>query len=686
VGSISRSASQVALFALFVAACSASDGGGGARPGTGIADSGLRDAVVDAARIWDLGPPDAAPPPHDAAPLPDAAPPCAPPGTAECVPGEPEVVRFCPGGGHWIEQICPEGRTCRDGACTVPGADCEQGQRTCLGDTQPATCDPGNGWRMDAACAEGERCFRGECLNADCAAAAEQHSYLGCDYWPVDLPTTRYSGPGTTHTDSPLGVILVNPDAAQPAHVTAYGPDGTVGSLVATYDMTPPVGDSMIPVQMYQAVHLQTQVHGSDGGVILGAFDHADHLEVPPGGMLRLLLPHDAPTDRHSGIARTAWRVQSDRPMAAYQFSPLCCNYSFSNDASLLLPASALGTGYRFIGVPSQGGSTQAMTIVALTDDTRVHFTFPADAVAQSDPAGHFVLDVDDLHQATVRLAAHEVLTVQAGYGPLTAVQRDLTGTLVESSMPVAVFSSHQCARYPDGTAACDHLEEQLFPIGTWGRQFVLMPPADRGHPAPETEATWWRVLADRDGAQVRLGEPFAALAAQPPGNLGTPDCAMRLADPQTLSLGPGESCELGTRHPIYLDATAPVLVMGIMGGQGTTGIESPYGARAGDPSMFLAPPVRQYRDDYEFLTPSTYALNYVTLVAPPGATLTLDGAALSLDGGVAVPGDTHLIHHVALRRGAHHLTGSAPFGILLYAYDDFVSYAFTGGLDLRKE
>jgi hypothetical protein len=43
------------------------------------------------------------------------------------------------------------------------------------------------------------------------------------------------------------------------------------------------------------------------------------------------------------------------------------------------------------------------------------------------------------------------------------------------------VFGGHSCARVPNATVGdCDHLEEQIFPIDTWGRHFVAgrAPPA----------------------------------------------------------------------------------------------------------------------------------------------------------------------------------------------------------------
>ena len=41
-----------------------------------------------------------------------------------------------------------------------------------------------------------------------------------------------------------------------------------------------------------------------------------------------------------ASIRKDAFRVQTTYPVVAYQFSPYCCNYSFSNDASLLLPTN----------------------------------------------------------------------------------------------------------------------------------------------------------------------------------------------------------------------------------------------------------------------------------------------------------------------------------------------------------
>jgi hypothetical protein len=128
---------------------------------------------------------------------------------------------------------------------------------------------------------------------------------------------------------------------------------------------------------------------------------------------------------------------------------------------------------------------------------------------------------------------------------------------------------------------------------------------------------------------------------------------------------------------------------MGFMAGEAAA--SSGEGTSIGDPSMFLLAPVEQFRDDYTFLTPETYAQDYMTLVLLRDAAggLTLDGAPVDpQDPGLRaepVLGSRYMLLHVPVGDGVHRVEGTAPFGLLVYAYDRYVSYAYTGGLNLTK-
>ncbi|MCA9545956.1 MAG: IgGFc-binding protein, partial [Myxococcales bacterium] len=128
-----------------------------------------------------------------------------------------------------------------------------------------------------------------------------------------------------------------------------------------------------------------------------------------------------------------------------------------------------------------------------------------------------------------------------------------------------------------------------------------------------------------------------------------------------------------------------PLLVVGLLGGQDLVQADSPFGTRAGDPSLFLVPPDRQLRRDYAFLVPGTYALDFLTVVAAADTALALDGEPVDLAGAAPIPGTARVFLHLPLGDGGHRVTGDGPFAIRVTAFDDFVSYALTGGLDLRK-
>ena len=605
---------------------------------------------------------------------------CDTPGVRRCpVEGEPGQL-ICESDGLWRAAACPRGLVCLGGECLAPEG-CEEGARSC-GQGEVVVCREG-AWQPLTVCAEGLVCAAGRCMSPACGVAAQNRSYVGCEYWPTDLQAYRVRGQEAPVIDNaPMGVVLFNPSADVEARVTLTDPEGGLAQILRNYVMQPPEGGGL-PDGGYPQTLLRSLVVDANRSPVGDPIGEADDLPVPPGGRVQMLLPRRGFGAIPSEVRRNAWRLTSDSPVVAYQFNPMCCNYSFSNDASLLIPASALGRDYRFIGVPAQSEGSAELAVVGTEDATRVTLTVPPRVEVSMDEAGRLA---QAGNQITVTLDAHEVAMVHVGQGPFDAIQRDLTGVEVDSSAPVAVFSGHHCARAPARLGACDHLEEQLFPTFAWGRSFSLAPLAPRSDPPVPTEVIYWKILADRADTRVTFSTPFAALDALPPANVGATDCASLLADEVTVRLEAGGYCEFGSARPVGLDRDAPLLVAGVISGQLSTGAVEAVGANAGDPSLFLVAPDRQHRADYVFLTPNTYAVDYVTLVAPPGTTLNLDGAELDLAQAHPIPGRDRVVLHVPLIDGVHRLTGSHPFGIVVYAYDDFVSYAFTGGLNLEKE
>ena len=454
--------------------------------------------------------------------------------------------------------------------------------------------------------------------------------------------------------------------SSQPAHFSVYDADGSLSELIIEREIPPP---AFIPTGA-TAVTVRSEILGADGLAVNAGFATADGVEIPAQGMAIILVDNTGlPTA--SEIGTNTWRVVTDRPVVAYQFGPYCCNYSYTNDASLLLPVPALNREYIHIGVPTWGlleddgnggqsisGAEASLSVVAPFDGTNVHIELPAGAEIM--PGGGVT---QSGNQIEVQLEAGEVLNVMAAratsLGQQVPPTVDLSGSLIRSSRPVAVFSGHACTYYPQDQGACDHLEEQLFPVDVWGSEYELVPPVMRfDNASVATEAAYWKIIARDDGTRISLSAPYSTLDVFPPGFPAVPSCGEYLADDNTIELDAREFCEFGTRAAVVMSGDKPFQVMGIISGQDSTAVfggftETP---RAGDPAIYLVPPVRQYRNDYAFLAPTTYYVDYITVITPPGANMILDGSPVNLSGGQPDPRVIQrLCAHRDRRRGAQH-------------------------------
>ena len=565
-----------------------------------------------------------------------------------------------------------------------------------IGDSGPtlpplgSECDPSD----ESSCADNLECYDGFCRSRECVAAANARSYLGCDYLAADLPNLAYAPMGGT-PDSPLGVVLANSSPNLPAPFWVNDAIGNPAELIAEVTVAPP---NIPGIPTTTPVTVFSMLTDNTGAIVEERFGTAQGLEIPGGGMAVILLPHHGYLEE-SRVSRQAYQIRTERPVAAYQFGPYCCNYSFTNDASLLLPVATLGTEYRYVGVPSWAQAPDPMgepavglpaylTVIGTRPSTVLTINLPAGVEVQPDPGGRITVSGSTV---TVTLGQAEVMHLASATPTRLSSARplgvDLTGARISSTWPVAVFSGHECTYYPQDQEACDHLEEQLFPVDTWGNEFALVPPVLRTRsPDTATEAIFWKMVADRDGTVVTLSVPFADLAPRQPGFDGVPYCGDMLTDLSSITLNEGEFCEFGTRDPVAVTGNLPFQVMGIISGQASTGFSvSGWGQHAGDPAIFLVPPLRQFRLDYQFMAPTTYYQDFVTVIVPPDANLTLDGETVDLRTGVAVPGQNLVFRHLLIDDGPHELRSSREFGIQVFAWDDYVSYAFTGGLNLTK-
>lgn len=537
-----------------------------------------------------------------------------------------------------------------------------------------ATCDP------EAA----DVCFNGECINA-CDLSADSRSYEGCEYYAVDLDNAVVFDQGTAAAQQ-FSVVLSNASELK-AQVR-------VEIFCTAFDAANPA------IQCTEGeIHLVDAF--SIGSQQLKIVD-LDPRELDGTSSPEL---NDGPGTWRS---MHAYRIVSSAPLIAYQFNPLENVNVFSNDASLLLPASSLGSRYMVMGWPQtlalteQSGTNGGidlrafLTIVGVEAETFVRVTLSTDILGGGNiPAAK----VGDTIEFT--LDRFEVVNLETD-----GFNADFTGTtiVVDDNKSVAVFSGSEASDVPrfdsflTRDCCADHMEQQLFPESAFGTRFVAVKTPVRSRVVESIgydvavvldEPEWWRIVATHEDTSVATNLPA-------PNN--------------GFFLQRGDSVIFESERDFVVQSSHPISFAQFPGGQQTTGIPSTLagGIRppGGDPSFILIPPVEQWRSSYLFLVPNKYQLDYILMAVPTGAQIRFDGLPLELildceyeligklsDGGTETEYSAVRCPLAVLNEGGEliqddgvHTVETAegePLGLVVWGWDSFVSYGYPGGTNV---
>lgn len=553
-----------------------------------------------------------------------------------CSPGEkngecygPTSVAICNASGTgWEGESCPDKVTCYLGECTTLG--CPPEAKACKGVTAVQEClENADGeweWVVTQQCEEG-LCMDGACLSS-CEANVKEFSYLGCDYWAADLDNIEGGA-----AEAVAIVVSVPTSQSKSATIT-----------ITDMSRTPPV-----------------ELSGLDLGV--------NNLDVAPGELQIFTLPLGRDVDGSVQTSRT-FRVTSTSPVTVHQFNPLNGEDVYTNDASLLLPSNVGGTEYIVLSWPQK-------TVEDAILGTQTYRGFVSIVATQE---GVTKVDVEPSTQV---LAGANVPSMTAGGGPYLfylergdilnlestgSVGSDLTGTLIRADKKIQVFSGHECANVPLSVNYCDHIEQQLYPVQSWGTHYVADAFSQRNGSQQDT----WRVVAGADGVQVTL-EPELQAA---------------------FTLSKGEWKEFSTSQSFELNATGPVLLGHYLQGSNYPGFSPVCGTTGiGDPAFALGVPVQQYLQEYIVLTPPGYQENYINIIHPKNSLIEFQ---VNIDGQsvlevappglnpVAVGSGEYAVLQLPVEPGVHTVSAQTAIGVTAYGYDCDVSYAYPGGLSLK--
>lgn len=472
-----------------------------------------------------------------------------------------------------------------------------------------------------------------------CDEAKLTRSYVGCDYWPTINANNVFQ-------IFDYAVVVANTGTSA-ADVTVTGGAG---------------GTQTVTVQpgTLEKVYLPwvKDLKGSDATSLGGAVAMTASV-VSKGG---------------------AYHLVASAPVVVYQFSPLeykgeggpsgkswasCPNisggcFSYSNDASLLLPSTAWTQSYRVTGVKgwSSGGPLGDVmgayaTITAGADGTHVSIALGAKGNVL---AGGGIPQTNGGGTLSITLDAGDVAEV---VGPI-GQNNDLSGSLVTSDKPVQVMTGIPCIDLPQDQSACDHVEESVVPAEALGKRYVVTTPTA---PKGGTGKHFVRFYGNRDGTVLTY----------------TP--SMPTGCPPTLNAGSVFECSGMVGQDFVVEGTQEFGVSSFMVG---SSVYDPSGDDPrGDPSQTSFAAIEQFRTSYLFLAPSDYDVSYAVIVGPSDAAPVLDGSNVGSPVTISPEMSVWRVTLGAGKNGAHTLTSTKAVGLQVMGYGSYTSYQYPGGLNL---
>ncbi len=328
-------------------------------------------------------------------------------------------------------------------------------------------------------------------------------------------------------------------------------------------------------------------------------------------------------------------------------------NVNFST-AFTAYPTPILGTNYCAMARPCniyQPGYYSQFAILATGDNTTVTVTPSTNAnLAGSMWTNSFILNQGDTYQINSR-------------DPYD----DVTGTLITSDKPIAVFAGADQADVPDqNTQAANPLVQEQLPVEQWGTNVVAMPFAGR------TNIDLYRVLT----AESNM---VAIISAN--GTVVT-------------NLAAGSNYEAELQGPVQFQSTKPIQVAQFANGTEFDNVTNTEGiVGEGNPCEILLPSTDHYLEstvvvtltnDPPYYVNGDFDENFINLIVPQSSTnaIVVDGSLVAATNFVAIGTSGYYGAQITITNvGAHTVINSQPVGVEVYGFGLSDAYGYSSGV-----
>lgn len=236
------------------------------------------------------------------------------------------------------------------------------------------------------------------------------------------------------------------------------------------------------------AILFITSPRGAYGTVEIPGLGWSQTFSVMPDQVTKVGLPLSAEVQGSDVISNLGIHVRASHQILVYLLNP--GEPVYTNDAYTALPLESLGSEYlvmawpdtlRAMGLGNEGPSELA--VLAPYNATTLTIT-PSTSTGTRTAGVPY----------TVTLNQFDVYTLQDD-----GANEDLTGTSIQASKPVALFSGNRCVDIPEGYPYCDHIVEEMLPINTWGKSYITYPLASKYN------GDFLRIISATDGNSVTI-------------------------------------------------------------------------------------------------------------------------------------------------------------------------------------
>ncbi len=508
-------------------------------------------------------------------------------------------------------------------------------------------------------CRDDQACGAARCQEPCAAAAADQGSN-GCEFY-LQVPATL-----TETADSCYAAFVVN-TSRQPVEVSLEREDEVLDLSKAMYRTNP--GETTL-------VRHEGPIP-PDESVIVFVSDRDPDVPATgvnaspcPGGVVPAVRVRSSL--RTSGIA-PAFHLNASSPVSVVAMYPFGGANSYIPTATLLLPVVTWAKEHLVIQPWMSAAGVPTTQIVASDDETDVTIV-PTAAIQDGIGIKGGPANVP----ATYRLGKGQYLQL--------AQSTELSGSVVTSSKPTAIFGGHSCVNIPTVAMACDALWQQIPAFEQWGSEYVAV--GYRSRIGDEDEKMPYRIIAARDGT---------LLDYDPVLPMGAP-LEMSAGQVVTFPAGVGEAFAVRSQ-----DAEHPIYVAAYMTGAQAKYFGSPPTGN-GDPEFVNVVPAQQWMNAYSFYADPAYdETSLVVIRAKSHGTFKdvwLDCAGnlpdfrpigtrgeyeytrvdLSRRGG---PGQK--FGDKTCQKGLQRMRSEGPFTATLWGWSPYASYAYPGGMANRR-